>query len=277
VSSGRLSAERIRTSAERILRAKARLGLHVRAGVPLGQVDRVVGDPEVEGLAEVIARRAITVVRNEGEVLPLGEGMGIASPDTGRYGESAPPRAEGPFLPKPELQPVLPDSSGKGGVLLLGLSSDPGSGGVGGSFFRRLAEIFPESPRLDLYPDYGQRDAREALAAVESASVVVAAVFSRVRDQKGHAAVIAPHAALIGYAAELGKKVVVVAFGPPYFLRQFPHVDSYVAAYDYSDLAQRAAAEVVVGEVGARGRLPVSIPGLYPMGWGINVGPAAGR
>jgi beta-N-acetylhexosaminidase len=98
-----------------------------------------------------------------------------------------------------------------------------------------------------------------------------------VRDQKGHASVHESHAALLRYLAALGKPVVVAAFGPPYFMLQFPNVTSYLAAYDYTDLAQRAAGEVVLGEVGARGRLPVSLPDLYPIGWGLNVGPAVGR
>jgi len=271
VESGRLDPERVREAALRMLRTKARLGLHIDARITVEEVEQVVGGPEGDQLARVIARRAVTVVRNEKGLLPLASGQGSAPPDSGRWGAHTPPMATGPFA---SVDTSVTDGRG---VLFLGLSSDPGSGGIGDSFFRRLMPVFPDADRMDLYPDYGSAEALGVTAAVENASLVVAAVFSRVRDQKGHAAVVEPHAALLRYASALGKRVVVVAFGPPYFLRQFPDVDSYVAVYDYTDLSQQAAAEVLRGEVGARGRLPVSIPGLYPVGWGINVGPSPQR
>lgn len=276
VASGRLEAGRIREAAGRSLRAKARLGLHVRRTVPLAEVERIVGDPRVDLLAATIARRAVTVVKNDHDLLPLGIGTGPAVPDTGPYGRLAPPMAEGPFTPRRPAAPEL-RAAGDGGVLFLGLSTDPGSGPVGSAFFAPLRELYPNARHFSLYPDTGRREAAEVMRAVEQSSLVVAAVFSRVRDRKGHAAVLEAHAALLRYIASRGTPTAVAAFGPPYFLRQFPNVAAYVAAYDYSEQAQRAAGEVFLGSVGARGRLPVSLPGLYPVGWGLNVGPAAGR
>ncbi len=279
VESERLEADLITTAARRLLKAKARLGLHVRRQVPLEEIDRVVGDPRIQVLARAITERSITVVKNEGEILPLGIGSAPAPPSLEPYAASAPPRAEGPFRPRrPSMtgagQPAL---TAAGPVLFLGLSSDPGEGAVGRSFFAPLEELYPEAIHLDLYPEFSARQADEVLAAAESAPLVVAAVFSRVRDQKGHAAVVEPHAVLLRYIAARGIPTVVAAFGPPYFLSQFPDVTAYVAAYDYTSMAQRAAGEVVLGAVGARGRLPVSLPGLYPVGCGLSVGPAADR
>lgn len=283
VESGRLPAGRITESARRLLEAKARLGLHVRARVPLEQVEQAVGDPAVAPLEEVIARRAVTVVTNEGDLLPLGSGTAeapaggvetvpaatagsvIASDPWAAY---QPPLAAGPF----QRRGPAADTT-RGPVLFLGLSSDPGSGPLGSAFFRPLRELFPRARQVSLYPDSDPRTAAEALQAVEEAGLVVAAVFSRVRDSKGHAAVIEPHAALLRYAAALGVPTAVAAFGPPYFLDQFPGVSAYAAAFDYSEAAQRATGEVFLGGVGARGRLPVSLPGRYAVGWGLSVGP----
>jgi beta-glucosidase-like glycosyl hydrolase len=281
VESGRISADRVRRAASRALTAKARVGLHVRRTVPLEQVDRVVGDPGIADLAEAIARRSITVVKNEGDMLPLGAGGVPAPPDTTRYGRFMPPMALGPFQSRldRELQPepVGQDTSRGARVLFLGLSSDPGSGPLGSAFFRELRQIFPRARHRSLYPDYDREEAAAVMAAVDSSDLVVAAVFSRVRDQKGHAAVLESHAALLRYISARGTPTAVAAFGPPYFLRQFPAVTAYVTAYDYTDRAQRAAGGVFLGAIAARGRLPVSLPGLYPVGWGIRVGPAVGR
>jgi len=290
VATGRLEADLITTAARRLLEVKARLGLHVRRQVPLGEIEKVVGDPEVESLARAIAERSITVVKNEEDLLPLGIGTALAPPPTGRYAASAPARAVGPFRPRDPLLAsvdtlalealdtlVLPAEPQIGHVLFLGLSSDAGTGPVGRAFFTPLRELYPDAMYLDLYPGFSARQASEVLEAAESAPLVIAAVLSRVRDQKGHAAVLDSHAALLRYIAAREIPTVVVAFGPPYFLMQFPDVTAYVATYDYSVMAQRAAGEVVLGAVGARGRLPVSLPGLFPVGWGLSVGPAVDR
>jgi beta-N-acetylhexosaminidase len=71
--------------------------------------------------------------------------------------------------------------------------------------------------------------------------------------------------------AKLSKGVVVVSFGSPYFLRHFPEVDAYMCAYRYADEAMKAAAKALFGEIDIQGKLPVSIPGLYPIGHGLTV------
>jgi beta-N-acetylhexosaminidase len=271
VSTGRLTPERIALSARRLLRAKAGLGLQVRRRVPLSGVEESVGDPAAAALERVIARRAVTVARNTGGLLPLGEGGTSVEPPESPWAELEPPLAAGPFTAR---SPAATDSLR---VLFLGLSSDPGSGTVGSAFFRPLRELYPRAEQFSLYPESDPAEAAAALQALEGADLVVAAVFSRVRDSKGHAAVVTPHARLLRYAAALRIPTAVAAFGPPYFLAQFPEVDAYAAAFDYSEAAQTAAGEVFLGSVGARGRLPVTLPGLYPVGWGLSVGPAADR
>ena len=67
----------------------------------------------------------------------------------------------------------------------------------------------------------------------------------------------------------VGRPLVVVSYGSPYLLRQFPEVPAYLCAYGASPLSQRAAMKAVFGEIPIRGRLPVSLPGLYPLGHGI--------
>jgi len=269
VESGRLTPERIARSARRLLVAKARLGLHVRRSVPLSGVEEMVGDPASAALERIIARRAVTVVQNRSGLLPLGEGGTPVEPEATPWAGLEPPLAAGPFTARRLAAAETPR------VVFLGLSSDPGSGPVGSAFFRPLRALYPQAEHHSLSLGSPPAEAAAALQAVEGADLVVAAVFSRVRDSKGHAAVIVPHARLLRYAAGLGIPTAVAAFGPPYFLAQFPEVDAYVAAFDYSEAAQTAVGEVFLGAVGARGRLPVTLPRLYDAGWGLSVGPAA--
>lgn len=71
VQQGRLSRQRINESALRVLRAKVRLGLTRRKLVDLDDIADVLASPESAARAQAIADRAVTLLRNEGRVLPL--------------------------------------------------------------------------------------------------------------------------------------------------------------------------------------------------------------
>lgn len=63
--------------------------------------------------------------------------------------------------------------------------------------------------------------------------------------------------------------VVVLACRDPYELAQFPDVDAYICAVGYRPPC--VAVGVLFGEIRPQGRLPVSVPGLYPVGWRTDV------
>ena len=77
------------------------------------------------------------------------------------------------------------------------------------------------------------------------------------------------HIQIVRRFAESPAKVIAVSFGSPYFLLNFPEVDSYLCAYRYAPQAQVAAAKALFGEIDIQGKLPVSLPGLYPLGHGL--------
>jgi beta-N-acetylhexosaminidase len=69
---------------------------------------------------------------------------------------------------------------------------------------------------------------------------------------------------------QAGDRLVVVASGDPYDLLEFPEVPAYLAIYGSDEPSLDAAARVLLGLWRAQGRLPVSLPGLYPMGHGLT-------
>ena len=67
------------------------------------------------------------------------------------------------------------------------------------------------------------------------------------------------------------KKVIGISFGNPYILGGIPQLKTYVVAYgDMPDL-QRAAVRGVFGMQDITGKLPITLPGLYPRGTGIQL------
>ena len=61
---------------------------------------------------------------------------------------------------------------------------------------------------------------------------------------------------------------VIAALRMPYDLMAFPEAPTYLCAYSILEPSMVALAKVLWGQVDSYGRLPVSIPNLYPLGHG---------
>jgi beta-glucosidase-like glycosyl hydrolase/CubicO group peptidase (beta-lactamase class C family) len=63
---------------------------------------------------------------------------------------------------------------------------------------------------------------------------------------------------------------VTVAFGNPYAIQYFCEAPTVVAAYEDDDITQQAAADLLFGKLGPKGKLPVSVCNNFPSGSGIT-------
>jgi beta-N-acetylhexosaminidase len=66
------------------------------------------------------------------------------------------------------------------------------------------------------------------------------------------------------------KKFIVVNMGSPYLFSRTSKVSAYILSYSSREEAQRAAAETVLGLSKPSGKLPVSIPGHFKIGYGLT-------
>jgi len=64
--------------------------------------------------------------------------------------------------------------------------------------------------------------------------------------------------------------VIVVGFRDPFECSQLPEADAYLAAYGYRRASAEAVAKVLLGEHPPKGRLPVSVPGRFAVGYTAN-------
>jgi len=69
---------------------------------------------------------------------------------------------------------------------------------------------------------------------------------------------------------------VVVALRLPYDLTILPEAETYVCTYSILKPSMQALAKALFGEIAFLGRLPVSIPGLYALGYGTTLETGAG-
>ena len=235
VRDGRLAESRVDRSVRRILEAKASLGLDRNRFVRLDELPARVAPKAHLDQALAAYESSATLVRNEGGVLPLA---------------AAPAK-----------------------LVLLSLSSDLGDYNAGQTFVNALRRTYPDAAAFYADGDTGRESLDEAFARAATAEVAVVALFSRLADGKGTVGLAPAHVDLIRRLAALenGPAVAVVSFGSPYFLRHFPEVDAYVCLYRATAEAQAVAARALAGGLDVSGRLPVSIPGLYPVGHGLDL------
>lgn len=64
---------------------------------------------------------------------------------------------------------------------------------------------------------------------------------------------------------KLGRPLIGLAPYSPYDLLAFPDLATYLVTYEYTRPAIAAAVRVLFGEIPPQGKLPVSLPGLYPL------------
>jgi beta-N-acetylhexosaminidase len=233
VRSGEISEERINSSVKRILEAKARLGLYKQKLVDLKMLDFKIAPRAHLKQADLTFESAITLVKNEDAVVPL--------------------------------------SKKNQRLAVLALSSDPGGYFAGRTFVQEIKEKNPHVFEFYAEATTGQDTLDAALKKASEADVLIFALFSRLRADKGSVDLETNHVHLIREAAKSSKGVIVISFGSPYFLRHFPEVDAYICAYRYADEAQVAAAKALFGEIDMQGKLPVTIPDLFPIGHGLIV------
>ena len=230
VNGGRLSRQRIQESVVKLLSAKERLGLDRKRFVNLEAIGDVIDSPESNERAQQIAERALTLVRNQDNLLPL------AAPERACYVTMSESRysAEGLAFAV-ELR-----KRGRANV----------------------AALDPSLSRQDI------DDAIRRLPAGCTAYVVAA--FASTGANRGSAGLAGELPGAIETIFSLGKPVALVALGNPYLLRDFPQVAAYVATFTTVPPSEVAAVKALWGEIGMHGRLPVSIPSLARLGEGMD-------
>ncbi len=235
VSSGEIPESQIDESVRRILALKARLGLPKNKLADIERLPERISSKAHLQQALVTFEKSVTLVKNDGDLLPLSPSQLIKK------------------------------------TAVFSLSSDADDYYAGRVFAREVQKRRPDVHIFYADAFTGDEYIREAKVKASNADIVILAMFSSLRTAKGSVDLIAPHIDLVRELAWAGKKTVVVSFGSPYFLRHFPEVSAYVCVYRDSAQAQEVAAKAIFGEIPIEGRLPVSIPGLFPAGHGIKI------
>src|SRR6202163_1607338 len=232
VASGRIPMSRLDEAVTRVLRAKAKLGLNKVNLVDLDALAHSFDRPEFARAALDIADRGVTLLRDDQHILPL-------------------------------------DSTRPTRILLVGISGDNDpypAGNLENEIRWRVDSL--ASVRMDTT---FVRAAAARLPSPDTYDVAIAAIFVRVADRKGSVGLPDDEAAVIDRLLAAGKPVIIACFGSPYLVERFPAAKTWVAAFSTVDVAQHAVGRALFGQVPIAGRLPVNVPGVAPLGAGLDL------
>ena len=98
--------------------------------------------------------------------------------------------------------------------------------------------------------------------------VVIAAHVRRIEGEGRNA--IPAHIAAWADSLATTEKVVFIALGNPYLIRQVPRVGTYLVTYGVYEVLERAPARAITGSAKSTGRSPVGQPGGFKRGEGIQ-------
>lgn len=249
VRSGEISRDRLDRSVLKILKVKASLGLNEARMVDLKEVAAAVGKPDNLAYGQQMANDAVTLVRDNGKILPL-KSRGTV-------------RAALPYMTKEETHNA---------VVAVVFSEDlrTESGRV---FGRELRARVPDAHMIYVDPRTAAGMAEEVMKAVGEAQVVIAGVY------------VIPTAGKIGNTMQMAdasgmlleqildhaaQKTAVVAMGNPYLASDLPKIENYICTFSNATVSEVSAVRALFGEIPIHGHLPVTIPNVAQRGAGID-------
>jgi beta-glucosidase-like glycosyl hydrolase len=240
VARGEIAESQIAASVSRILRAKARLGLHKQKLVSLDEVAQKVGGRANRGIAQIVSERAMTLLKDERSAVPLR---------------------------------VPADAA----VLYLSVLDYPGGWAIAApsrTMAPELRKRWPALTAIEVSDATTPSEIDLIEATVARYDAVVASVFVRANSGSGRMDLAPPVVSLLNSIARRTRArstpFVTVLFGNPYVATVMPELPAMLLAYDFYDLAELSAVRAITGESAVAGRLPIGLPGLFPVGHGLT-------
>jgi beta-N-acetylhexosaminidase len=231
IESGRLTRRRVEESVLRVLAAKIHVGLTPgKKLVDLEAISDVLDPPEADERAQQVADRAVTLVRNEGNVVPL------ANPDSSclvvlverrqsQYGQRIIDEVR---KRAPQMRVAVLDASLPGAA---------------------LADAAGDTARCH---------------------AIAVTTFVTASDTRNTVALGGDLGPFLEKLTAGPAPVVLVSLGSPYLLASFPKAAAYLATFSVASTSEIAAVKALFGEIPITGHLPVTIPGFARYGDGIQ-------
>ncbi len=255
--SGVIPRSQIDASVLKILEAKASVGLHKARLVDIDALPKIVDAPSSLAVGQQVADDAITLVRDNNQVLPLKRSQGTPA------GGNAYTRVV----------------EARNRVVAVIFSDDVRSDS-GRAFERELRSRVRDVAIYWVDPRLAAAMTPQVLSAVDQAQTVLAAVYLiptagkalKVDGQLKNSVSLndGPATLLHSILEHAAPRTVVLAMGNPYVAADFPETQNYLCTFSNATVSEVSAVKALFGEIAVRGRLPVSIPAIAARGAGLD-------
>jgi beta-N-acetylhexosaminidase len=236
VAAGEIAEAQITRSAERVLTAKARMGLHASRGVDLAAVDTKLGTREHEQVANDLAARALTLIKDERSQVPL----------------------------------ALPKSASVLYLSVIDYASGWREGAPSRTFLPELKKRWPNVTGVEVSDRTSADEFDLVRALAKRSDAIVVSVFVRIASYSGRMDLSERQVSLLESLAAADKPYVAVLFGNPYTATVLQKLPTMVLTYEAFDAVENAAVRALAGEAPIGGKLPIALPGMFPIGHGLE-------
>lgn len=219
-----ISEARLNESVEKILRAKAWLGLFGNhyAALDFESAAKVIASRANLDFAYMCAEKSIALVKDENKFFPLREANDLSC------------------------------------ITL----SDAAAGETELFFQKYLDQKIFLKRKICLSANSSDAEIADALNISDNSGVLLIPAFVRIRAYQGFSALPPKLNYFLRRIIENKKNYAVISFGNPYLLSLFPGIQTYVAAFGDSHIVQKSCADVILKCKEFLGRLPTIITNI---------------
>jgi beta-N-acetylhexosaminidase len=259
VKKGDIPQAQIDASVLKILKTKASLGLNKARLVDPMQVGYLVAKPENVAMGQQIADAAVTLVRDNQQVLPLQPVAAGTNPAANPYTQV----------------------QGVANKTVVVIFADDVRSEWGRAFTLAFKKRNPEAHIMMVDEDIAGGMAPDVIKAVEQAQKVVAAVYviptagkvmTNAQGQIVNSVSLGEKSGALMHniLQTAGPRTMMIAMGNPYVASEFPEVQNYLCTFSNATVSEVSAVKALFGEIPITGHLPVNIPGIAEQGAGIQ-------
>ena len=234
IEAGKLDTSLINNSVKKVLRWKYRMGVTAVEKLNPENTSKEVNDLAAKALRRKLIAGALTLVRNEDQLIPFGNSK----------------MAEFKNLSSLNL----------GAVAIGAKKNNP---------FHEYLNFYKKIDTYNSGKEVSEKNKNSLIKKLEKKDAVIVSLHDMSQFAKWNYGI---NNSAKKFIAELNKKtkVVLVVFGNPYSLKYFDQIENILVAYEEADDIQEIAAQALFGAFSVNGELPVTVTDKSKAGMGIT-------
>jgi len=143
-------------------------------------------------------------------------------------------------------------------------------GKPGGVFVREFQIRHPGSMAFEISDATTPTEYEVIRKIMPDFNMILINTFARVASYRGSINLTENETFFLKQLSRINKPIVTTVFGNPYIPLSVQELPAFVLTYEIFPDAEVAAVEALTGEIPFRGKLPISLPGMYELGWSLK-------